>query len=406
MVKVNARTIYTYVLIGLVVILSAVFVFAGSLTNTEGPISTSYTLTDIYNLIKNNDKTANTSNHSLSPTTEPTATSSYSVSQIYAELANLVEADKVATGTVYLGVTGDYGNTNHASSSVDIIPSSLTPTTEETYSLDDIYHLITDNDTAASHARSTPPSEAPAESMHTLSEIYTALVGLGVSKAPYVNPDTTYLGAVGSFDINADRTPPVVTQFVASTYLSNVGLYLTIYINEYFSNTHFTATDDTAVTGYLITETDTTPALDSSWSATSTITYTFDSPGEKTLYAWAKDAAGNISLPKYDLVNITPSEWSDATNDIGWDAAKSYCAGLIGGGWSVPTGDDLRQALVNQFAHGGSDPGGFIDDRYYRGQSLAVNEETLYNWSKLASSHANYNDSVPSSALVRCIKPR
>ncbi len=34
------------------------------------------------------------------------------------------------------------------------------------------------------------------------------------------------------------------------------------------------------------------------WSANSPASYTFSSPGIKTLYAWAKDAAGNVSAAK------------------------------------------------------------------------------------------------------------
>lgn len=64
--------------------------------------------------------------------------------------------------------------------------------------------------------------------------------------------------------------------------------------------TTMTATDAVGVTGYAITESNSTPALDSPlWEATAPTTYraTF---GEKTLYAWAKDAAGNISDPATD----------------------------------------------------------------------------------------------------------
>lgn len=53
------------------------------------------------------------------------------------------------------------------------------------------------------------------------------------------------------------------------------------------------------VTGYLITETSTVPALgDPGWNATAPTSYTTASEGSKTLFAWAKDAAGNISVAK------------------------------------------------------------------------------------------------------------
>ncbi len=53
------------------------------------------------------------------------------------------------------------------------------------------------------------------------------------------------------------------------------------------------------VIGYLITETSTVPAVgDPGWNATAPTSYTTASEGTKTLFAWAKDAAGNVSAAK------------------------------------------------------------------------------------------------------------
>ncbi len=71
----------------------------------------------------------------------------------------------------------------------------------------------------------------------------------------------------------------------------------------------FTATDNLAVTGYLLTETSATPsAASGSWNSSAPSSYTFSSAGTKTLYAWAKDAAGNVSNSLSDSVMITLSE--------------------------------------------------------------------------------------------------
>ena len=84
----------------------------------------------------------------------------------------------------------------------------------------------------------------------------------------------------------ADATPPVVTAFTIPTAAGS----LMVAVNT------FTATDNVAVTGYLITETALKPAATAAgWSATVPTSYTFTSAGAKTLYAWAKDAAGNVS---------------------------------------------------------------------------------------------------------------
>jgi hypothetical protein len=93
-----------------------------------------------------------------------------------------------------------------------------------------------------------------------------------------------------------DVTKPLVTAFtIPSTAAS-----LTV------SVTSFTASDNKGVTGYLLTETSTAPlAGNTGWSASAPSSYTFASEGTKTLYAWAKDAAGNVSASLSDQVTIT-----------------------------------------------------------------------------------------------------
>jgi hypothetical protein len=55
----------------------------------------------------------------------------------------------------------------------------------------------------------------------------------------------------------------------------------------------------TGISKYLVNESASTPSkTDAGWSATPQTSYTFGSTGSKTLYAWVKDASGNISLSK------------------------------------------------------------------------------------------------------------
>ena len=68
----------------------------------------------------------------------------------------------------------------------------------------------------------------------------------------------------------------------------------------------FTATDNVAVTGYLVTETSTKPTAGAvGWSVVQPTIYTFASAGSKTLYGWARDAAGNVSNSRSATVTIT-----------------------------------------------------------------------------------------------------
>lgn len=85
----------------------------------------------------------------------------------------------------------------------------------------------------------------------------------------------------------SDTTLPIVTAFTLPTSIQSS---LTISVSS------FTATDDLGVTGYLLTELSTPPTFgDPGWNGSTPTTYTFLTEGTKTLYAWTKDAAENIS---------------------------------------------------------------------------------------------------------------
>jgi len=101
-----------------------------------------------------------------------------------------------------------------------------------------------------------------------------------------------------------DVSPPTVTAFVIPASATT----LTVPI------TSLTATDDVAVTGYLVNESSSTPApAAAGWSAATPTSYTFASTGAKTLYAWAKDAAGNVSASRSATVTVTTSDTTRPT---------------------------------------------------------------------------------------------
>jgi hypothetical protein len=96
----------------------------------------------------------------------------------------------------------------------------------------------------------------------------------------------TFPGNAASKPAGADTTPPTVSSFTIP--LTSASLTVSI--------TAFTATDSVGVTGYKLTETTTKPlATATGWTAAAPASYTFATAGAKTLYAWAKDAAGNVS---------------------------------------------------------------------------------------------------------------
>jgi len=101
-----------------------------------------------------------------------------------------------------------------------------------------------------------------------------------------------------------DATLPVVTSFIVPSAATS----LTV------SVTAFTASDNVGVTGYLLSQTSSKPApSDTGWTASPPTSYTFSISGNRTLYAWAKDAAGNVSDPVSTTIALTVK-----TGDILW----------------------------------------------------------------------------------------
>jgi len=93
-----------------------------------------------------------------------------------------------------------------------------------------------------------------------------------------------------------DTTAPIVTGFTIPAASSSLAVPIS----------SFTATDNVAVTGYLVTKTATAPTSSTTgWTTSVPTSVTYSSAGSKTAYAWAKDAAGNISLSRSASVTIT-----------------------------------------------------------------------------------------------------
>ncbi|MGE5300500.1 MAG: carboxypeptidase regulatory-like domain-containing protein [Acidobacteriota bacterium] len=133
-------------------------------------------------------------------------------------------------------------------------------------------------------------------------------------------------------DAYRDKTAPIVTVFsIPSTSNS-----LTVPISA------FAATDNVAVTGYMVTQTSTQPsARATGWTTAPPASYTFSSAGTKTLYAWAKDAAGNVSASKSATVTITLSGGGGTGGGTGGPSAIS---GVVG---DIVTGSAISGAVIS-----------------------------------------------------------
>ncbi|GEM_PF-1966619 len=151
-------------------------------------------------------------------------------------------------------------------------------------------------------------------------------------------PDDQVSSLQGSVTINVtsssgdpylDVTPPTVTAFLTPSPVTS----LTIPVSS------LTAVDSTAVTGYMITESSTKPlATASGWSATAPASYTVASGGAKTLYAWAKDAAGNVSnsLIRRLYVNVTNIPASPPGSDMTIPIVTTFTVPTTASSLTVP----------------------------------------------------------------------
>jgi K319L-like, PKD domain len=100
-------------------------------------------------------------------------------------------------------------------------------------------------------------------------------------------------------DFPMDTNAPAITAFSLPATSST----LTVSISN------LAASDDVAVTGYLLNESGVDPAAgDAGWLATPPTQYAFATAGINTLYVWAKDAAGNVSAAASAQVDTTPSQ--------------------------------------------------------------------------------------------------
>lgn len=111
-----------------------------------------------------------------------------------------------------------------------------------------------------------------------------------------------------------DTTAPTITAFTLTGDLVTAKRTVTFDIS---------ATDDVGVTGWFLSETDATPeAGDADWTDTKPTDHEVSTGhAVKTIYIWAKDAAGNIS----ESASISVTYVSDATEDTdNWD--KKYDA--------------------------------------------------------------------------------
>jgi hypothetical protein len=272
---------------------------------------------------------------------------------------NLVAAN-IASGTIMFGITGTY---DPIDITLPVITSFTIPDTASDLTVSISTFTATDNIGVTGYlvneSASTPAIDDPSWSGSAQTE-YTFDTDGSKTLYAWAKDEAGNISTSTSDSVTitlADAIPPSITAFIVPGPFNS----LTVNIMT------FTATDNIGVTGYVATESAVPPAAnDPSWSGTAPTEYTFDSDGPKTLYAYAKDAAGNVAVPETALIDIVLGlTWSAIQTSNDWqDAGSTVCAGM-GVGWRLPTLTELVDAMTDQFTNSGSNPGGFVEFDIY-----------------------------------------
>lgn len=124
--------------------------------------------------------------------------------------------------------------------------------------------------------------------------------------------------------------------------------------------TSLTATDNVAVTGYLLTESSATPSASAAgWSATPPVSFTCSSVDANMLYAWAKDAAGNVSAARSAPLSISMPVTAGDLNGSGTiDIADALQALRFAVGAGTPTAAQMSRGDVSPLSSEGKPLGG------------------------------------------------
>jgi membrane-bound inhibitor of C-type lysozyme len=160
----------------------------------------------------------------------------------------------------------------------------------------------------------------------------------------------------------SDTIVPVVGAFT----LSATSTSLTVAVSS------FTATDNVAVTGYLINKSATVPAASAAGWTASAPTSVIAVAGANTFYAWARDAAGNVSLSKSANVTIT------AATDITKPTLTIS---------SLADGAYTNIATLNVSGNA-SDTGG-ISSVTVNGQAVTINADGSFSYALILTAGAN-----------------
>ncbi|KAA0890557.1 hypothetical protein ET418_12725 [Oryzomonas rubra] len=287
---------------------------------------------------------ANTAPYSYSWNTTSIANGSYTLSaKAYDASGNIGQSSNVSV-TVN-NVVADTTAPTVSSFSIPATATSLTVAISSFTASDNVGvagYLVTESSTAPSASASGWSSTAPTSFTFSAAGSKTAYAW---AKDAAGNVSAAKNGSVTI--TLPDTTAPTVSAFSIPTTATSLAVAIS----------SFTASDNVAVTGYLVTESSTAPSASASgWSSTAPTSFTFSAAGSKTAYAWAKDAAGNVSAAKSASVTITLP-----TTTKTFTVSDALLALKIAVGNVTPTSTQISSLDVAPVINGQSVPDGKID---------------------------------------------
>jgi hypothetical protein len=197
-----------------------------------------------------------------------------------------------------------------------------------------------------------------------------------------------------------DTQPPVITLFALTSAATTPDPAITFDLE---------GQDNVAVSAWLVNETDTTPAVDdAAWSGSKPQGHTLSAGyGMKTVYAWAKDASGNISdsaaisveyidppdtqapvITRFELSSATPTTDPAITFDLEGQDNVAVSAWLINESDATPAVDDAAWSGTIPQSHT---------------LSAGYGMKTVYAWAKDASGNISASASFSVEYMGSCV---
>ena len=388
---------------GLTVLISVLIIFtvvrAGTITPLPGPPTARfYTLSQIYNLIHDNNTTAVEASHSFAFSDTLIGTS-HTLTEIYSALTGLVSAASVSLGTTYLGVAGT------------LVPSGGTATTANVLSGKTFFGDSQTNWTLQTGAMANNYFSlvASVSDQSVILGYYSGgtLAGDAALVSANIKSGISIFGVAGDANVVDTSSGDAAAGDVANNKVCFVdGSQIT---GSMFTNQKNQTKDDWIDSGGIFGEYTGEEAV---WSTVSGSPFSIGDLGSYGLYSGAVKQDTRTGLWWSDIMSnggvaSTSSNvftlLADGSRPTGGNTI-GFCDALntanFGGhnDWYLPTQKELQQAYIDGAANNLDRPG------YYFWSSSELSWDSAYAWYVyLHNGYTNINTLVTSN-YVRCVR--